>query len=57
LAGGGALVHLVADRYRQAGVTDVTVELYPGARHELFNETNRDEVTAKLVEWLDRVTA
>jgi alpha-beta hydrolase superfamily lysophospholipase len=57
LAGGGALVHLVADRYRQAGVTDVSVDVYPGARHEVFNETNRDEVTAALVAWLDRVTA
>ena len=57
LAGGGALVELVADRYREAGVNDVTVALYPGARHEMFNETNRDEITADLVTWLDRVTA
>jgi alpha-beta hydrolase superfamily lysophospholipase len=56
LAGGGALIELVADRYRQAGVTDVTVALYPGARHEVFNETNRDEITADLVTWLDRIT-
>jgi len=28
---------------------------YPGARHELLNETNRDEVTADLIAWLDRV--
>ena len=57
IAGGGALIDLVADRYRQAGVHDVTVVLYPGARHEVFNETNRDEITAALVAWLDRVTA
>jgi alpha-beta hydrolase superfamily lysophospholipase len=57
LAVGGMMVQMVADRYRQAGVVDVTVDLYPGARHELFNETNRDEVTDKLVAWLDRVTA
>ena len=31
---------------------DVTVKLYPGARHELFNEINRDEVTADLAAWL-----
>ena len=35
---------------------DVTVALYPEARHEVFNETNRDEITADLVTWLDRVT-
>jgi alpha-beta hydrolase superfamily lysophospholipase len=57
IAGGGALIDLVANRYREAGVTDVTVALYHDARHELFNETNRDEVTADLVTWLDRVTA
>ena len=57
LAGGGPLVDLVADRYREAGVGDVTVMLYPQARHEILNETNRDEVTADLLAWLDRVTA
>ena len=57
LAGGGALIELVADRYRQGGVEDVTVALYPGARHEVFNETNRDEITADLIAWLDRITA
>lgn len=55
LAGGGDLIELVAGRYREAGLTDVTVALYPDARHEVFNETNRDEVTSDLVEWLDRV--
>jgi alpha-beta hydrolase superfamily lysophospholipase len=55
LAGGGALIELVGDRYREAGVRDVTVTLYPGARHETLNETNRDEVTADLIGWLDRV--
>ncbi|MFN3216186.1 MAG: alpha/beta fold hydrolase [Acidimicrobiales bacterium] len=54
LAGGGELIQLVASRYRDAGVADVEVILYPGARHEIFNETNRDEVTADLLAWLDR---
>ena len=56
IAGGGGLVELVGDRYRMAGVKDVTVRLYPGARHETLNETNRDEVTADLIAWLGRVT-
>jgi len=55
LAGGGALIELVGDRYREAGVRDVTVQLYQGGRHETLNETNRDEVTADLIAWLDRV--
>lgn len=50
--GGAAL----ADAYRELGVADVTYRGYEGARHELFNETNRDEVLADLVEWLDAHT-
>jgi hypothetical protein len=33
------------------------LQLFPGARHETFNETNRDEVTGYVVDWLDRRTA
>lgn len=40
--------------YRQAGLPLVEYKVYPGGRHELFNETNRDAVTADLVTWLDR---
>ncbi len=54
LAGGGAAVELVAQRYRDAGIRDVHATLYPGARHELLNETNRDEVTADVLAFLDR---
>ena len=43
----------VAAQFRQAGLTDVSVHLYDGARHELFNETNRDEVLHELTVWLD----
>ncbi|MFW2336101.1 alpha/beta fold hydrolase [Ilumatobacter sp.] len=57
LAGGGDLIELVAGRYRDAGVADVTVAVYPDARHEVFNETNRDEITSAVVAWVDRVTA
>ncbi len=52
LAGGGQLVELIGQRYRDAGVADVTVKVYPGARHEILNETNRDEVTHDIVDWL-----
>ena len=54
LAGGGDLVRLVGQRYQDAGVRDVTVILYPGARHEILNETNRDQVTADLLSFLAR---
>jgi alpha-beta hydrolase superfamily lysophospholipase len=43
--------------YRAAGAVDVAHKFYPDARHELFNETNRDEVTGDLIRWLDQVIA
>jgi alpha-beta hydrolase superfamily lysophospholipase len=49
------LLHVLVDRYRAAGLTDVTVRTYPGARHEILNETNRDEVVAGILDWLDQV--
>lgn len=52
LGGGGQLVELLGSRYRDAGITDVTVRLFPEARHEVFNETNRDEITAAVIGWL-----
>ncbi len=45
---------VVAQRYRDVGVQDVTLTLYPEARHEVLNETNRDEVTADILAFLDR---
>ena len=49
----GEGVKKVADDFRKAGMQDVTVKLYPDARHELFNETNRDEVDVDLAAWLE----
>ena len=38
-----------------AGATDVSIKMYEGARHELFKETNRDEMFSDLFEWLSDV--
>ncbi len=51
--GGMAALGPLVDRYRAAGL-DVTTRTYPGGRHEMFNETNRDDVVADLIEWLNR---
>src|SRR5580704_15019281 len=53
--GGLTLLTPLTERYEAAGLTDVTVRTYPDARHEILNETNRDEVIAALNSWLDRV--
>jgi alpha-beta hydrolase superfamily lysophospholipase len=41
----------LVDNYRAAGL-DVTFKVYPGGRHEMLNETNRDEVVEDLKAWL-----
>jgi len=51
VGGNGALVAIIADRYREAGIKDVTMKLYSEARHEVFNETNRTEVEADFRDW------
>ncbi|GAB3395484.1 alpha/beta hydrolase [Humibacter soli] len=52
--GGPKSARMLVDAYRsRSGFTDTTLKIYPGARHEVFNETNRDEVIADLVRWLD----
>ena len=53
---GKRLKHL-AHALCEAGCQDVQLTLYPQARHEVFNETNRDEVTADLLTWLDQALA
>jgi len=52
--GGPRSVHRLADAYRQrSGLGDVTTLVYPGARHEIFNETMKSDVFADLLAWLD----
>jgi alpha-beta hydrolase superfamily lysophospholipase len=42
-------------RYQNAGLYDVVHEFYPGGRHEMLNEINRDEVRADLLGWVAAV--
>ncbi|HMC31702.1 MAG TPA: alpha/beta hydrolase, partial [Candidatus Angelobacter sp.] len=43
------------EEYRAAGLKNLEQRFYAEARHELFNETNREEVTAELIGWLVRI--
>jgi alpha-beta hydrolase superfamily lysophospholipase len=52
-----ALLWALVDRYRGAGLADVTVRVYDDARHEILNEINRADVIDDLVQWLQRVSA
>ncbi len=51
----GANIQGLIDALKSAGFTRLTTRIYPGARHETLNETNREEVTRDLIAWLDGV--
>ena len=48
----GAKLSGLLDVYRAAGL-DVTAKIYKDGRHEMLNETNREDVTHDLIGWLD----
>ncbi len=50
-------VRALAARYQALGLRDVRTIFYPGGRHEMLNETNRDEVVRDVLGWLDEHTA
>ena len=39
------------------GLIGVREHVFPGARHEVFNETNQDEVIGEVADFIDEVTA
>ena len=47
----------LVERYRAAGISDITTDFYRDGRHEMLNETNRAEVVRNLQNWLERVLA
>lgn len=40
-------------QFQRAGLRDVRSILYPGARHEILNDSCRDQVTQDVLAWLD----
>ena len=48
----GAGLRRLVDAYKRAGLQDVTLKLYPGGRHEMLNESNKDEVIGDLAKWI-----
>ncbi|WP_051224859.1 alpha/beta hydrolase [Pseudoclavibacter soli] len=46
-------VERLARAYREVGLQNVSVTIYPGMRHEIFNERDADRFFADLLAWLD----
>ena len=51
----GKGVKKVYNNLIKAGVSDVEIKLYKEARHEVFNETNKDEVNKDVLKWILKV--
>ena len=41
-------------RYESIGHADVSLRVYADGRHEMLNETNRDEFTTDVLGWIAR---
>ena len=50
--GGVKGMSLLANAYRKTGHDNLTLSVYEDGRHEMFNETNRDEFSADLIKWM-----
>lgn len=54
VGGMGKGVKKVHGYFKDHGTRDLTLKLYPGGRHEMFNELNRQEVYQDLLDWLEK---
>lgn len=52
VGGRTACTRVKAD-YERIGMTDVTLKLYPGDRHEILNETDRGTVYKDIFDWIE----
>ena len=48
----GKGVNAAFDSLKEAGLENISLKLYEGGRHELLNETNRQEIMADIWRWI-----
>ena len=53
VGGFGKGVRKIYEKYRAAGIQDVALRLYTGDRHEILNETDRQQVYEDLLGWFE----
>ena len=44
---------MVAEAYKKTGIKNVTLKLYPGDRHEILNELDKETVYQDLLQWIE----
>ena len=49
----GKGVQKAYNNFLEAGMKDVSIKLYPGGRHEMLNDINKDEVYTDILAWLE----
>lgn len=57
LGGKPSALKLAESYIERAGQLDVTVGIYPEARHEIFNETNKEQVIDDMISWISERVA
>ena len=50
----GKGVHRAAEEFKNAGMEDVSLRIYPMCRHEILNEINREEVYTDVLRWIEK---
>ncbi|WEG12553.1 lysophospholipase [Pullulanibacillus sp. KACC 23026] len=50
----GKAIYKTKRNYEKAGLNQIDIKLYEGARHELLNELNREEVMLDLLKWMNK---
>ena len=50
----GKGIHQAASAFRNVGMTDVSVRIYPLCRHEILNEINKEEIFEDVANWLEK---
>ena len=48
----GASVEWVYRSYQESGIENVQLKLYPGNRHEILNEADREDVYGDIYRWI-----
>lgn len=41
--------------FKKCGIKNLDIKLYPGLRHDILNEKNKEEVYSDVVEWTDKI--
>jgi alpha-beta hydrolase superfamily lysophospholipase len=44
----------LAMHYSRSGHLCLTVKIYPGGRHEMFNEINRNDFSGDVLDWIEK---